>query len=172
MRLKMHKKMKSTSSKKPGKMIHVNKVPRLAKIVNSHVIYKIKVRDDQTLSLKASFSRHTNEDSLKEDVRRDCSMCAPSDVCSVLSIATIFKWKLPNIHVKGAFLQTDCAQRDFYVLSPIGSSDKDKLYWLIHSDAYVPVNKPPYGKHNRMRFSDTSTLSKTHSFLNSSISKS
>lgn len=119
--------------------VHVSKIPANANTVSCHTIYKIKYDDDKKLMLKARIAPHGNEDSLKDELRSDRSMCAPTFVRILLSLSTMFKWRLTKIDVKSAFLQTGSAERDVYVRPPHESAIKSH-YWLLLTAAYGLVN--------------------------------
>lgn len=59
-------------------------VPSDANIISSHVIYKTKVSDDESLKLKARIAPHGNEDSMRYEMRSDCAMCAQMGVRMLL----------------------------------------------------------------------------------------
>ena len=60
--------------KKHVKMVHLSQVPKIANIVNSHSLFKLKKLDDSSLKLKSRIAPHGNEDSDKDDLKTDCSM--------------------------------------------------------------------------------------------------
>lgn len=62
-----------------------------ANIISSHVVYKAKQKDNQTLPLKARVGAHGNEDSAKNDQRSGCSMCASHGMRVPLSDAVVRK---------------------------------------------------------------------------------
>lgn len=103
---------------------------------SSHLIYKLKVLDDHSLKLKARIASHGNEDSLKNELSSDCSMCCPVGMRLLLSTAALRKWLLIKMDVKPAFLQTRPAQRDVYVVPPRESKDRGKRLWLLLAAAY------------------------------------
>lgn len=66
-------------------------------------------------------------------------MCASTGLRVLLSIVTTFRWILSKIGVRISFLQTDDAQRDFYVKAPYESADRSH-YWLLLTSSYGLVN--------------------------------
>ena len=118
------------SFKRTVRVVARSTVPSNANVISSHVIYKIKVNDDESLKLKARIAPHGNEDSLKHEMRADCSMCAPMGIRLLISIATIYKWRLTKVDVKSAFLQTGAAERQVFVIPPRESSDRFRSSWL------------------------------------------
>lgn len=55
--------------------LHRSKVPSDANVIRSHVIYKIKTRDDDSLTCKARIAPHGNEDSERENLKTDSACC-------------------------------------------------------------------------------------------------
>lgn len=82
------------------------------------MLYKIKIEENDALKLKARIALHGNEDSIKHDLRSDCSMYASLDALTLISIATVCKWRLSRVDVRSAFLQTGAAEHSLYVISP------------------------------------------------------
>lgn len=126
--------------KKTVKKVPIEDVPKNANVISSHVIYKVKVKDDKSLKLKARIAPHGNENSLKNELKSDFAMCPPLGIRIILSIATIFSWILTAIDVKTAFLQTGQAGRDVYVIPPAKSSDRVPKMWLLLCAAYGLIN--------------------------------
>lgn len=103
-------------------------------------MYKVKVGDDNSLKLKARIAPHGNEDSLKHELRSDCSMCSPTGIRLLLSYACMNRLRISKIDVTSAFLQTGAAERDVYVLPPRESADRGRFLWLLLAAAYGLVN--------------------------------
>ena len=114
-------------------------IPAQANVIRSHVIYKVQVNDDSSLSLKTRIAPHGNEDSQKRDLRTECCMCPPSGIRIMLAVASMSLWLITKADVKSAFLQTGQAQRDVYVVPPRESNDRSH-YWLLLTAAYGLVN--------------------------------
>lgn len=125
--------------KKFVKCVPKSDVPTDANIISSHTVYKLKVQDDESLCLKARIAPHGNEDSLKSDLKSECSMCSPLGIRVVLTLTAIRRWPIVKADVKSAFLQTGEAQRDVYVRPPRESRDR-RHYWLLLAAAYGLVN--------------------------------
>lgn len=121
-------------------VVAIADVPLNANIISSHTIYKVKVNDDGTLRLKARIEPHGNEDLFKDLMRNDCSMCAPTGVLLLLSLATLLQWRISKADVKSAFLQTGPAENPVYVRPPYEIQDKRRFYWLLQAAAYGLVN--------------------------------
>lgn len=65
---------------KKFRMIPSEQLPINVNIINSHVIYKVKINDDQTLKLKARIYKHVNEDEIKGELKKDGCICPPTGV--------------------------------------------------------------------------------------------
>lgn len=63
-----------------------------AKIISSHVIYKIKIYEDQYLMLKATLAPHCHKDIDKLQFRSDLCMCPPVGIQVIFSTAAIRWW--------------------------------------------------------------------------------
>ena len=115
--------------------------------MNSHVIYKLKYNDDKTLALKARIAPHGNEDDEKEILTTDCQTCPPTGIRIILSVASLFGWKIKRADAKGAFLKTGKAQRHVYVIPPIESRMRLTHRWLLLVAAYGLVNSGAKWQH-------------------------
>eukprot|EP00178_Gracilaria_changii_P016074 TRINITY_DN453_c0_g1_i1.p1 TRINITY_DN453_c0_g1~~TRINITY_DN453_c0_g1_i1.p1 ORF type:complete len:311 (-),score=40.62 TRINITY_DN453_c0_g1_i1:1250-2182(-) len=125
--------------KKIVREVHVSRVPANANIISSHVLYKVKIKDDNSLMMKARIAPHGNKDREKQLLKTDSAVCPPLDFRTLLSFVSLFRWTLVKIDVKSAFLQTGCAERDIYVVRPKESKNKS-FYWLLLTAAYGLVN--------------------------------
>ena len=119
--------------------VHKSDVPRNANVIRSHVLYKIKTRDDASLTCKARIAPHGNEDRDREHFRTDSACCPPVGIRILFSLSVMFQWYLTKIDVKSAFLQTGSAQRDVYVIPPKESADRG-FVWLLTVARYGSVN--------------------------------
>lgn len=104
--------------------VHVSLVPKNANVISSHVIYTLKVNEDKSLSIRARIAPHGNEDSLRHELKSDCSMCSPSGIRFVLAIAALCKWITTKADAKSAFPKTGKAERDVFVIPLRESMDK------------------------------------------------
>lgn len=107
---------------KTVRAILLAQVPSDTNIIASHTVYKVKTNGDQSLKLKARIAPSGNEDSYRDNVCSDCSICPPSGFRIVASIVLLHQWRVANINVKTAFLRTGDAQRHVYVI-PSAESD-------------------------------------------------
>ena len=133
-------KAEEESFKKTVRVIDPSSVPAKENIISSHVLYKIKITDGEGLQLKARIAPHGNEDSIKREMRSDCSMCDPTGVRVLISNATVRKWRISKVDVKSAFLQTGPAERSVYVIPPLVSEDRFRSVWLLLAASYGLVN--------------------------------
>ena len=108
-------------------------------VIRSHVLYKIKRRDDGCLTYKAGIAVHGNEDVEKENLKTDSASCPDIGIRILFSIPALFQWYLKKIDVKGAFLQSGLAHRDVYVVPPKECEDR-AFVWLLTVATYGPVN--------------------------------
>lgn len=116
-------------------------VPHGPNIIGSHTIYKVRVCDDSSLSLKALIVPHGNENDLQGDIRSDCAMCSPVGIPRVLmSTLALPGWTIHKVDVKSAFISTGQAWRDVYIIPPLESPDRWKVLWLLLTAAYGNVN--------------------------------
>lgn len=76
---------------------------------------------------------HLNEDSIKADMRSDCSMYPTTWIWVVPSNAVVRKWCIIKIEIdfKSAFLKSVPAQRDVYFNSPVEPSYHNDLWPLL-----------------------------------------
>lgn len=119
--------------------VHASNVPIGSNVISSHVLYKVKIRDDGSKMMKARIAPHGNRNREKEDIKTDSATCSPVRMRIILSIAVIKGWKLAKIDFKSAFLQSGQAIRDVYVVPP-RESKKRFVYWLLLTSAYGLVN--------------------------------
>lgn len=108
-------------------------------MIRSHVLYKIKSRDDGTLTCKARIAPHGNEDRDIEDLKTDSASCPPLGIRILFSVCVLLQWYLTKVDVKGAFLQSGSATRDVYVIPPRECSDR-RFVWLLTVATYGLVN--------------------------------
>ena len=104
--------------KKTVRMVHVSKVPSDANVITSHVIYKVKLNDDASLKIRARIAPHGDKDTDQYQLKTDFSVCPPTGIWILLSLASFFKFCACKIDFKGAFLQRGDAMRDVYVVPP------------------------------------------------------
>ena len=112
------------------KCVPISDISANANIISSHTIYKIKFDENDNLRLKGRIAPHGNEDSQREELRSDCTMCAPVGIRVVATVATIRHWRITKADVKTAFHKTGKADCDVFVVPPRECKDK-RHYWLL-----------------------------------------
>ena len=125
---------------KTVKVVSKSDVPEGANVASSHVLYKVKHKDDGSLKLKARIAPHGNEDDMRRILSKDCTTCPPTGLRIVESIASLKGWKIKKADVKAAFLQTGAATRDVYVKPPRECGMKSTHMWLLLTAAHGLVN--------------------------------
>lgn len=83
--------------------VHVSDVPANANDISSHVLYKIKTLDDNSLLCKARISPHCNKNKEKHLLKTDSQTCPLIGIRILLSICVLFHWGLTKIDMKPAF---------------------------------------------------------------------
>lgn len=123
-----------------------NPVPSDTNVPSSHVLYKVKVNDDGSLSLKARMAPNGNEDIFESKREPDCCMCLSIGIRQFFSIAATRKWQVVIFDVDSAFMQSVRAQRDVYIIPSRESSHRNEFrlllaatYGLVNSNAKRPV---------------------------------
>ena len=119
--------------------VHRSKVPTNANVISSHILYKIKQRDDGSLTCKARIAPHGNEDRDRLNLKTDSACCPPIGIRVLFSVCQLYRWHLSKIDIKGAFLQSGNAQRDVYVIPPRECYDR-QFIWLLTVATYGLVN--------------------------------
>lgn len=112
-------------------------VPFDANIISSHIIYKIKIDEKGTKRLKARLCPHGNRDRGKGTIRSDSSNVQFDIMRLLLSLTTVFRFRLGCIDVKAAYLQSGPIARDLYVRPPTEYKHKRGSVWKL--------SKLPYG---------------------------
>lgn len=115
--MQMAYKQEKSVFKQSVKCVPISSDPPDTNILSSHVIYKVKLCDVDTLQMKVCIDSHGNKDIERYELKKDSATCSPTGICIILSISRIFKWSLVKIDFKTAFLQTWKALRDVYVIT-------------------------------------------------------
>lgn len=63
-------------------------------------------------------------------------MCPPTGIRVLVSIASLFGWRLTKVDAKPASLQTGKGIIDAYVCPPRESTDKSRFLWLLPAAMY------------------------------------
>ena len=86
--------------------------------MGSHVVYRVKQDDDDSLRFKARLVVHGNEDVHKDDVRKDAATAHLTTIRLILSVAAWFGLTLAKIDIKAAYFQSGEIRRRIYVRPP------------------------------------------------------
>jgi len=95
-----------------------NAVPRNANVICSHIVYKIKLEEENHKRLKARLCPHGNRDQERGRIRSDASNATFDITRLTLSIAAIALFSIGCVDIKGTYLQSGPIQRDLYVRPP------------------------------------------------------
>lgn len=106
-------------------------LPKTANIISSHVIFKIKTNDDESLKLKGRIVVHGNRDAEKDMVRSDCAAADMMIVRMMISLATILGFNMATADIKGAYMQSGPIQREVYVRPPKDCHRKRGMVWKL-----------------------------------------
>ena len=116
-------------------LICSDSVPPHANVIDSHTLYKVKVKDGGSLQLKARIVPHGNKDLYKELIRSDSEVAEHSSYRTVMAFAAIFSIELFKVDVKAVFLQSGPARRTVYVRPPYDAFMKGRL-WKLKAAVY------------------------------------
>lgn len=97
---------KKADLKRTVQPVPIGEVPNNANTISSLVICNVIMLDDLTLELKAGIFHHVNEDRLLQEQESDCEMCSPVGMRLIISVTSLYRWRLSKLDVKNAFLQT------------------------------------------------------------------
>lgn len=86
-------------------------IKRDANVIPSHVVYKIKNEENDVKRMKARLCPNGNRDKLKKTVRKDSATAQFDVIRLILSLATIFTFRIGCIDIKGAYLQSGPIRR-------------------------------------------------------------
>lgn len=128
-----------SSFKGTAKSIALHDVPQDAKVISSHTIYKVKVGEDRSLELKPRMAPHGNKDNLLGGLR-SCAMCSLVGTRLLISTTSLLLCPNQKFNVKSAFLHTESAARDIYVISHREPADREKVLWMLLTAAYGLFN--------------------------------
>lgn len=89
-----------------------------ANVIPSHVVYKVKNEEQNFKRMKARLCPNGNRDKLRKTVRKDSASAQFDVVRMLLSLTTLFRFRLACIDIKGAYLQSGQIKRCIYVRAP------------------------------------------------------
>lgn len=85
-----------------------------ARVVGSHVVHKVETDEESKRKLNARICPDGNEDSDKDEIRKDSSHAQLSIVRLVLSPTTFLGFSISTEDIKGAYLQSGPIKRERY----------------------------------------------------------
>lgn len=111
-------------------------VPRNSNIISSHVLYKVKVDEDDNKKMKARICPHGNRDLEKNNIRNDSTNAQFDMIRLLLFLSLMFSFRLGGLDVKGAYMKSGDITRLLYVRPPkeltnIYESMRGKLWRLL-----------------------------------------
>ena len=97
---------------------HISDIPPGAKVIGSHVVYRLKKTDAGDYKFKARLVVHGNEDIDKKSIRKDSATARLTTIRLILSMAVLFRLMLGKIDIKAAYFQSGSISRRIYVRPP------------------------------------------------------
>lgn len=144
-----------SSFEKTIHVVPISDIPAHANVISCHTAYKVKIEENSSLCFKARIATNGNEDSVKVEMRSDCSMCSPVWMRIILSTAALRRWRLTKLKGKELFRHTDQNERDVYVRTPRESVDKGRCVWLLLTAAMGSSLPRQSGRCLKIRYSPT-----------------
>lgn len=117
--------------------VNESAIPLNANVISSHVVYKIKTREDGSHALKARIVPHGNRDTEKDKIRKDSSTAQFDVIRILLAVCTFIDMRLAMADIKGAYLQSGPIKREIFVRPPREWVGKRGQLWRL--------KKLPYG---------------------------
>ena len=107
-------------------------VPRnKSNIVTCHTLYRIKQNEHGERKLKARIVPHGNRDKEKHNIRGDSAAVQFDAIRLTLSMASIRKYRLALVDIKGAFMQSGNTKRRIYVRPPREWKGDRGILWKL-----------------------------------------
>lgn len=122
--------------------IHVSRIPQDANVIGSHVLYKIKILDNDALYCKARIAPHGNHDSEKNDLKTDSVLCPLTGVRMLLSTCAHIKWNLTKVDVKAPFCSLERHIVIYIYVKPPRECQAIFFYCLLLVPAYGSMQMP------------------------------
>lgn len=99
-------------------IVEDTEVSRSSNIISSHVVYKLKIDDDDRKKMKARICPHGNRDAEKDDIRSDSTNAQFDMIRLLLFLAIIFSFRIGGLDVKGAYMKSGDITRLLFVRPP------------------------------------------------------
>lgn len=117
-----------------------------ANVIPSHVVYKVKNDENNVKITKARICPNGNRDRMKKTVRKDSATAQFDIIRLLLSLASIFLFRLSCIDIKGAYLQSGPIKRQIYVRPPRELGLPRHILWKLkncHTESRRPDASGP-----------------------------
>lgn len=89
-----------------------------AKLISSHIVYKVKCEERDRERLKTRLCPHGNKDTEMRHIRNDSSNARFNIIRLLLNIAIILSFRLGCVDIKAACMQSGPINRELYVRPP------------------------------------------------------
>lgn len=107
-----------------------------ANVIPSHIVYKVKNEENNVKRMKARLCPNGNRDRMKTTVRKDSATAQFDEIRLLLSLASIFMFRLGCIDIKGAYLQSGPVKRCIYVRPPQDLGIPRYILWKLWKHPY------------------------------------
>lgn len=108
--------------------------PPNAKLIWSHVVYKVKHSEDKKLSLKACIAPFGNEESQKAELHMECGMNSSFGMGIILPFAALNSWHLKRLTRNLCFCRpANCNHMHMYMScchARVSTTPTSSCYWL------------------------------------------
>lgn len=101
------------------------------------MVYKVKNEENNVKRMKARLCPNRNRDKMKKTVRKDSAKDQFDVIRLLLSLETIFMFRIGCIDIKGAYLQSGPIKRRIYVIPPIELGLPRYILWLLRKLPYA-----------------------------------
>lgn len=99
-------------------IVNESQVLKVANILSSHVVYKVKVNEDQSVKLKERIFPHGNREKEKEDIRQDRPTIKFPVIRFMLSLSVLLCLRIASVDISVAYLQLCSITREIFVRPP------------------------------------------------------
>lgn len=89
-----------------------------ANVIPSHVVYKVKNKENNVKRMNTRLCPNGNRERIRKTVRKDSATVQFDVIRILLSLATLFAFRLACIDIKGAYLQSGPIRLCIYVRPP------------------------------------------------------
>lgn len=110
---------------------HEQQVPKNANVISSHVAYKIKIDEDESLKLKDRICPHGNRDKEKDVIRKDSASVQFPIIRLMLRISALLSLRIGKVDISAAYLQSGPITREIFVRPPKEHGGKRGTLWKL-----------------------------------------